>query len=567
MNTGEGIRKGLRVAGVAAVLAATAAWAAPEGWEGVLTGTVTWSGDVVVAGDVWVAPGSRLVVEPATRVLFLEAASTKTDPVFWQPGTELAVGGTLEVRGEPDRPVVFEGEGPWGGIVAAPGGRVELAHARIQGAREGLLCVGARCELRQVRIRDADYGVVSGPGARVTAVGSAAESCGVGVLEAGGRVEGELEVRSPENAARLGVPGPGGTVATVPLPPVEPPRVEYVGEYTVSRPETWKGEVIVTGRVTVTPEAVLTLVPGTRVRFRRVDTNGDGLGEGELLVLGGIRSLGTPDRPVVFESAEPDPRPGDWDKVSLIAAEDPDNRFRYTVFRHGVQALHAHFSRFEADSCLFVDNLRAVQFQESDRARVVGSVFVGNKQALRFRDSVVEIVGNRLWGNLYGIHAFRAELRCEGNLVEGSPLGSFLAKESRVVFVGNRVGGGRDGARMKDPDSRAEIRGNRIEDVAEDALSLSGVEAVIEGNLLDRAGLDLVGLEGGRVVLRRNRLGRSGRHAIHLKGDADVDARENFWHGSPPERIHDREDDPLLGRVFWRPALEGPPPAPSGGSP
>jgi len=520
-----------------------------------------------VAADVWVPPGSRLVVEPGTRILFLEAPSTKTEPVFWQPGTELAVGGTLEVRGEPGRPVLFEGEGAWGGIVAAPGGRVKLSHARIRGAREGLLCVGAECELRQVRIRDADYGLVSGPGARVTAVGSVAESCRVGALEAGSRVEGSWAVRSPEDAGRLEVPGPARTAVPVALPPAEPPRVEYVGEYTVGRPETWKGEVIVTGRVTVAPEAVLTLRPGTRVRFRRVDTNGDGLGEGELLVLGGIRSLGAPDRPVVFESAEEDPRPGDWDKVSLIAAEYPDNRFRYTVFRHGVQALHAHFSRFEADSCLFADNLRAVQFQESDRARIVGSVFVRNKQALRFRDSVVEVLGNRLWGNLYGIHAFRADLRCEGNLVEGSPLGSFLAKESRVEFVGNRIGAGRDGARMKDPDSRAQIRDNRIEGVAEDALSLSRVEAVIEGNLLDRAGLDLVGLEAGRVVLRRNRFGRSGRHAIHLKGGADVDARGNFWNGSPPARIHDREDDPLLGRVFWRPALEEPPPVPSGALP
>ena len=556
---------GRLAAGAAVLLAASVARAAPARWEGVLTGTVTWSGDVVVTADVWVPPGSRLVVEPGTRILFLEAPSTKTDPVFWQPGTELAVGGALEVRGEPGRPVLFEGEGAWGGIVAAPGGRVALSHARIRGAREGLLCVGARCELRQVRIRHADYGLVSGPGARVTAVGSAAESCRVGVLEAGGRMEGEFAVRSPEDAGRLDVPGLGGTPVPVSLPPAQPPRVEYVGEYTVSRPETWEGEVIVTGRVTVTPEAVLTLRPGTRVRFRRVDTNGDGLGEGELLVLGGIRSLGTPERPVVFESAEAHPRPGDWDKVSLIAAEDPDNRFRYTVFRHGVQALHAHFSRFEADSCLFVDNMRAVQFQESDRARIVGSVFVRNKQALRFRDSVVEVLGNRLWGNLYGVHAFRADLRFEGNFVEGSPLGSFLAKESRVAFVDNRIGSGRDGARMKDPDSRAEIRGNRIEGVAEDALSLSRVEAVVEGNLLDRSGLDLVSLEAGRVILRRNRFGRSGRHAVHLKGGVDVDARENFWSGSPPARIHDREDDPLLGRVFWRPVLEEPPPVPSGG--
>ncbi len=535
---------------------------AGEPLQGPLPGLTVWSGQVRVDGDVWVPPGARLVIEAGTRVRFAEALSTKTDPVFWHPGTELAVGGELEVRGTPGSPVVFEGEGPWGGIVAAPGGRAVLRHAVIRGAREALLCVGSRCDLGGVEVDGAAYGIVTGPGATVEAEDVRLTGCGVGLLEAGAPGPDEVTVTAPADAGRLSVPAGARGVAVIRIPAPAGPPVEYVGEYTVMGPETWSGEVIITGRVTVVPEAVLTLAPGTRVRFRKVDGNRDGLGEGGLLVLGGIRSLGTPGRPVVFESAEPAPAPGDWDKVSLIASEDPDNRFEYTVFRHGVQALHAHFSRLTATGCLFEGNLRALQFQESEGVRVAGCVFVGNKQALRFRDSTVEVTGSRFVGNLYGVHAFRATLDFTGNVLEGSVLGGFLAKESRVRLVGNRMAFGRDGARFRNAESPAEIRDSRFEDLAEDGLSLSRTDARVEGNLFDRAGLDLVSVELSDVVLRANRLGASGRHAVHLKGDRGVDARGNYWEGDAPARIHDREDRPDLGVVTWRPELTRPPPEP-----
>jgi hypothetical protein len=312
--------------------------------------------------------------------------------------------------------------------------------------------------------------------------------------------------------------------------------------------------------VTVTPGAVLTLAPGTRVAFRKIDSNGDGVGEGELLVLGGIRSLGTAASPIVFESAEENPRPGDWDKVSLISSEDLANSFRYAVFRHGVQALHAHFSRFSASDCLFEENLRGVQFQESTGVRLERCTFRGNKQALRFRDSSAKVADSVFLGNLYAVHAYRCELEFTGNTLEDSALGGFFAKESRLVFERNRLRANRDGVRLRDSGSRVTLRGNRIEESAEDDLSLSVVEGEVEGNVLDGAGLDLVSVEDSLAVFRKNVLLRSGRDAFHLKGASDADARENFWGGSPPPgRIHDQEEDPTLGRVLWDKPMREPP--------
>ncbi len=512
--------------------------------------------------DVLVPAGATLEVEAGTRVLFSAAPSTRTDPVYWQPGTELAVAGTLVVRGTAGAPVVFEGLGAWGGLVAAPGSEVVLEGATVRGADEGLLCVGARCGLSGVTVEGGEYGLVLGPGAVLAARDARVAGARVGVLD--GRAEPGpvpgLVVERSRDAARLALPSPPRAVAASVRAAPPGARVEYLGEYTVAADEVWRGEVVLGGRVTVVPGATLTLEPGTRVAFRKLDTNGDGLGEGELLVLGGIRSLGEAGRPVVFESAEAEPAPGDWDKVSLIDAESPDSRFVHTVFRHGTQALHAHFSTFRAADCYFEQNLRAVQFQESEGAELERCVFLANKQALRFRDSRAAVRDSVFVANLYAVHAFRAELAFAGNTVEASPLGAFLAKESRVRLVGNRFAGNRDGIRMKDAGSVAEIRANRLVRSAEDALSLSAVEGRVEGNELADAGLDLVSLEDSPAVLTGNALVGAGRHALHLKGATAVDARRNWWGTADPGPVvHDRDDDPDLGPADVHPILKSAP--------
>jgi len=541
-------------------------WAAPA-LAAVLTSDQTWSGIVRVEEDLLVPAGITLTIEPGAHITFAAAPSTKTDPVFWNPDTELAVAGRLVAGAKGQAPVVFQSDGPWGGVVAAPGGEVRVENAQWLRAGEALLCVAAVCDLDRVTIGGGEYGLVLGPGAHFTARDVTVEGARVGVLDARGAPtlpgipEGVL-VSGAADAALLWVPTADRTVSAL-VPDVSPsavPRVEYVGEYTVAADETWTGEVILAGRVTVIPEAVLTLAPGTRVRFRRHDSNGDGLGEGELLVLGGIRSRGLPGRPVIFESAEPEPVSGDWDKVSLIASEDPGNSFTYTVFRHGVQSLHAHFSKFVAEHCLFADNLRAVQFQESSGSAVRSSVFVGNKQALRFRDSQVEVRGNLLVDNWYAVHAYRCALEFVDNVVTGSALGGFLAKESQVRLAGNRLLFGRDGVRLRQDGTTAEITANLFSGFAEDALSLNRVRGTVEGNRLAAAGLDLISVEEADVRLVGNHLSGAGRDLVHLNGSGDLAAPDNYWGGlDPAAAIHDRTDDPLLGTVYWQPAREAPP--------
>ncbi len=395
------IKQALRLLKAAAVAAAFSALAPLHCHAADITVDTVWSGTVTVSEDTRVVEGATLTIEPGTTLEFLEAFSTKTDPQYWSPNTELLIDGRLVAEGEPARRIRFvPAEVRWGGIVVGKGGEAVISYADVVGAEEALLLAGGATSLGSVKISGSDYGIVVGPGAEVVPAEVTVLGCEKGVVDLRGPAYGRLpgvEVKDASDAAYLSRPWGDAAgreqVARVKgaHSPASRPATgrELLGEYTVEGEEVWSGLTVITGRVTVPPGSMLRLEPGATVLFRKVDTNEDGLGEGELLVLGSIRSTGTPERPVVFGSAEDDPHPGDWDKVSIISSEDTGNVFVNTQFMYGVQALHAHFSSLSARSCLFEGNFRALQFQESERVTVQSCIFVNNKQAMRFRDSSV----------------------------------------------------------------------------------------------------------------------------------------------------------------------------------
>ena len=268
---------------------------------------------------------------------------------------------------------------------------------------------------------------------------------------------------------------------------------------------------------------------------------------------GGIRVLGTKAAPVIFKSAEDAPAPGDWDKLSIISSMDEENVVRNAIFMDGLQALHAHFSMLAVDKVHFTNNIRALQFQESERTTVRDSVFVGNKQAVRFRDSTVEISGCLFEGNDYTLHAFRSEIIFDNNRVYDTRLGGILAKEAILSMKGNEIAGGRIGVRARGEGANLSIIDNSILGSVETGLSTSYIEsATLTANKIKGAGLDLVGVEGSPMTLEANTLGDFGRHAIHLKAGAEITLKDNVWDIKIPidDAIFDEHDPGGSGRVF-----------------
>ena len=162
----------------------------PATYMGRLEADTTWSGDVHLAGDVFVPAGVRLRIEPGTRMRCAERPRWSC-AVFWRSATgdsieatvrercDIVVAGRLEALGTPgDATSLGEDSGPWwGGITCLDRGVVQL---------KGALLVGASpCSIRVF-----DDGVILGRDARCSGAENAVWAWGSSrVSWAGGGIQ------------------------------------------------------------------------------------------------------------------------------------------------------------------------------------------------------------------------------------------------------------------------------------------------------------------------------------------------------------------------------------------
>lgn len=130
--------------------ACVCAWAAAGGADydgpgvaGVVAEDTTWAGDVYLAGDLYVAPGATLTLEPGTRVtVSREDALSKGILIHGDSRwVEVEVAGTLVLNGTPEARVVFVPEAngspdeAWSGFELKKGGSFKADGAWLVGAR------------------------------------------------------------------------------------------------------------------------------------------------------------------------------------------------------------------------------------------------------------------------------------------------------------------------------------------------------------------------------------------------------------------------------------------------
>ena len=185
------------------------------------------------------------------------------------------------------------------------------------------------------------------------------------------------------------------------------PRGDAKGEKTlpvraVAGKETWDGEVRILGSVVVPKGSTLTILPGTVVRFGKIDVDGDGIGDSELYVEGDLVAEGTVERPILFTSGEKAPAPRDWKYLFV-------NLSRNTVMSHCVSeyafsGAQVHFSRASISRCWFRNCVDGLRFSTAEgtfeRNRMTGNVY-----GVRYeeRNSKVILTRNEITGNKVGI--------------------------------------------------------------------------------------------------------------------------------------------------------------------
>ena len=128
-------------------------------FSGEITNEVTWSGKVLVTGDVWIREGGKLTVQAGTQVLFDPLRDDQTGGKNSSLCEIIVAGGDLVVAGTPEQPVSFtvgflRQEGAWYGVEARKG-NVRLTNFVIEYATKGL-------QLTDTDLRSSTYALSDG---------------------------------------------------------------------------------------------------------------------------------------------------------------------------------------------------------------------------------------------------------------------------------------------------------------------------------------------------------------------------------------------------------------------
>ncbi|TYO96371.1 outer membrane protein assembly factor BamB [Geothermobacter ehrlichii] len=213
------------------------------------------------------------------------------------------------------------------------------------------------------------------------------------------------------------------------------PAAELVlGDATFTRDQTWSGQVRIRGKVRLVNGASLTLLPGTEVRFERIDADRDGLGDAAIEIeRGDLVAVGTPLAPIRLRSAADRPRPGDWLELKVDFSRRIE--LRWCEIRDSAHGLHAHFSRGEVADSVLRDNIDGTRFGQG-RYTVRNSLVLHNSgKGINFRNSQVILDGNLFIGNHAGLFIFETDrpLTVAGNNFLGNDthvrLGDFFSGE------------------------------------------------------------------------------------------------------------------------------------------
>ena len=124
--------------------------------------------------------------------------------------------------------------------------------------------------------------------------------------------------------------------------PVAPKPVQPAGF--ITQDTVWQGLIEITQDILVPAGVTLTIKPGTLIRFTKnkqgqIDPRFLFTGH-ELLVRGNIRAGGTPERPIIFTSAQSDPQAGDWAGIILDHVSGEGSWFTYCQIQYAETGIY-----------------------------------------------------------------------------------------------------------------------------------------------------------------------------------------------------------------------------------
>ena len=229
----------------------------------------------------------------------------------------------------------------------------------------------------------------------------------------------------------------------------------------------WSGEVHIKGDIYVPPGVVLTITPGTVVKFDRYDATREDFDhsikrnmfdidspyypQAEIIIRGTLIARGTKDNKIVFTSAEVDARAADWGALNFLGSSG--NIIEHVKIFCGYNGIHAHGSAIDIKHSEFARNGVGISFKAEEETpevpwfgkrsqlTIVDCIFTRNKGGIGFRnsDAVIrhnEIVNNKFFG-LWPKENCKAII--EYNEIADNKKGVFLYQAKGVELHHNNI--------------------------------------------------------------------------------------------------------------------------------
>jgi len=528
----------------------------------VMTSDALWEGEVLISEDILVPEGITLTIKPGTNIKIAPTESTRTDPEYMSPSTEITIRGTLNVLGTKEAPVSFtitrgnESTG-WAGIII-DSGTAHLRSCSIQHAETGISVIKGRLDLENSVVSENRYGLVAlGKGTNVYIKNTRIIKNDHGIFSLrGAKVESTNSiVRDNMKKDSYTYKGKDHTESKYYESQVKDLSRVYGNEVLLGD-TVWKGRIEIDGLIRVPEGGRLIILPGTLVEFKKHDTNGDGIGENGLLIQGIFIAKGTTENPIIFRSAEKNSRMGDWDAINIMNSDGAQNLIEYCQIEDAYRGIHFHFSNVAVKESVLRNNYRGIQFQES-QAEVSGNYLYGNKSGIQARDSKVVFMNNYIHNNYYGANFFRVNLVARSNNILSNLGEGMRIREGEPTVEKNLMNGNRYGLFVLDS-FYGRFNGNVITNNAESGISLKNDDNLeISGNYLQGNGFHGINIQDSRATIKGNSISGNGERGIKMVSFDGVITENNFIKngvfalGLDGEEISDKPGASLQSRLKY----------------
>lgn len=285
---------------------------------------------------------------------------------------------------------------------------------------------------------------------------------------------------------------------------------------------TLSGIVYIEGRVTVNENATLTIKAGTRLVFIYVDSDGDGIGESEILSQGRVIVNGELDNPIIFEADKKGK--GRWLGFSVMTV-DNESLFNHAIFEDAYMALHSHFSNINVANTIFRENLRGFQSQEGV-INIHNCSFYNNNTALQFRNSKASVTNTTIYNNYGGMNFLYSDVTIENIEINNNYLFGLKARLSKANISNLIILESMQNFYSRSSEIKAKrlvSRGALLRGVSFEGSKVEIIDSEISQNLLDGISIDSTYLIMDNLTFNKN-----GRYDIYLKGDSKIENIENL---------------------------------------